>query len=330
VTDTSWTETGITYDNAPAPGGALANAGVVGTNGSVDVDLGSGAIPGNGTYTFAITGNSSDTVDYLSRQSSNPPQLVVSEDTGGGGGGTTAPAASFTATPTSGTAPLTVSFTDTSTGSPTAWSWNFGDGATSTAQHPSHQYTSPGTYNVSMTASNAGGTSSPATAAITVGSAPGVGGTTASFTPVADTYVRSGSPTEVNGSKATLRVRGATSEARAFLRFDVSGLSGSVQSVKLRLQVSDPSPDGGDVRRVLSNTWDEATTSWNTQPAIEPGVLGAIGNAATGAWVEVDVTAYVTGNGTWSFALADASSSDYVEYLSSEGAAPPQLVITTA
>jgi len=50
----------------------------------------------------------------------------------------TAPTASFTASPTSGTAPLSVQFTDTSTGSPTAWSWSFGDGATSGTESESH------------------------------------------------------------------------------------------------------------------------------------------------------------------------------------------------
>jgi PKD repeat protein len=68
------------------------------------------------------------------------------------------PVAGFTASPTSGTAPLSVAFTDTSSGSPTAWSWSFGDGATSTAQNPSHTYTTPGTYSVSLTVSNSSGT----------------------------------------------------------------------------------------------------------------------------------------------------------------------------
>ena len=67
------------------------------------------------------------------------------------------PVADFVGTPTSGTAPLTVTFTDQSTNSPTAWSWNFGDGGTSTAQNPSHTYTAAGTYTVSLTATNAGG-----------------------------------------------------------------------------------------------------------------------------------------------------------------------------
>ena len=67
------------------------------------------------------------------------------------------PAASFSSTPLSGTVPLSVSFTDTSTNSPTAWSWTFGDGGTSTSQNPTHQYTSAGTYSVSLTATNSAG-----------------------------------------------------------------------------------------------------------------------------------------------------------------------------
>jgi PKD repeat protein len=67
------------------------------------------------------------------------------------------PVAQFSGSPTSGTAPLTVNFTDQSTGSITSWSWTFGDGGTSTAQNPSHQYTSAGTYTVSLTVTGPGG-----------------------------------------------------------------------------------------------------------------------------------------------------------------------------
>ena len=65
--------------------------------------------------------------------------------------------ADFAASPTSGTAPLPVSFTDVSTGGPTSWSWNFGDGNTSTQQNPTHTYSTAGTYSVSLTVSNATG-----------------------------------------------------------------------------------------------------------------------------------------------------------------------------
>ncbi len=64
------------------------------------------------------------------------------------------PVANFSGTPTTGNKPLSVTFTDSSTNSPTSWSWNFGDSNTSTAQNPSHQYTSAGKYTVALTATN--------------------------------------------------------------------------------------------------------------------------------------------------------------------------------
>lgn len=45
-----------------------------------------------------------------------------------------------------------VSFVDLSTPTPTSWEWDFGDGTTSTDQFPDHLYTTPGTYEVSLTA----------------------------------------------------------------------------------------------------------------------------------------------------------------------------------
>lgn len=68
------------------------------------------------------------------------------------------PSANFTAVESSGCAPLVVSFQDQSTGGPTTWTWNFGNGSTSTLQNPSTTYFSPGTYTVTLTAGNAEGT----------------------------------------------------------------------------------------------------------------------------------------------------------------------------
>ncbi|HTY53376.1 MAG TPA: PKD domain-containing protein, partial [Methanomicrobiales archaeon] len=64
-----------------------------------------------------------------------------------------------------GIAPLPARFTDTSSGSPTGWSWDFGDGATSADRNPTHTYLAPGNYTVNLSATNALGTgtaSSPA------------------------------------------------------------------------------------------------------------------------------------------------------------------------
>ena len=62
--------------------------------------------------------------------------------------------AAFTPDKTSGVFPLTVQFNDRSTGSPTSWSWDFGDGSTSSDQSPSHIYTASGQYDVALTISD--------------------------------------------------------------------------------------------------------------------------------------------------------------------------------
>ena len=65
--------------------------------------------------------------------------------------------ANFSADVTSGNAPLTVSFTDMSVGGPSAWAWDFGNGATSTEQHPTVTYSNSGVYTVSLYVSGASG-----------------------------------------------------------------------------------------------------------------------------------------------------------------------------
>ena len=67
------------------------------------------------------------------------------------------PVADFSASPTSGTTPLTVTFTDLSSGGPTSRAWDFGDGGTSSLQNPTHTYTSAGTYTVALTVANTSG-----------------------------------------------------------------------------------------------------------------------------------------------------------------------------
>ncbi len=66
--------------------------------------------------------------------------------------------AAFTATPTTGTPPLMVVFTNTSTGDFTSSLWAFGDGVTSTLSNPTHVYSAVGTYTVTLTISGSGGT----------------------------------------------------------------------------------------------------------------------------------------------------------------------------
>jgi hypothetical protein len=65
--------------------------------------------------------------------------------------------ADFTASPTSGYKSLVVQFTDQSTTVHDTWLWDFGDGATSTAQNPLHTYTVAGDFTVSLTINGPGG-----------------------------------------------------------------------------------------------------------------------------------------------------------------------------
>jgi PKD repeat protein len=87
------------------------------------------------------------------------------------------PVASTTGTsPTSGTAPLTVSFVGTnsydSDGAISSYLWNFGDGATSTLSNVSHTYTAAGTYNATLTVTDNSGAKSTSTIAIVVSTVP--------------------------------------------------------------------------------------------------------------------------------------------------------------
>ena len=140
----------------------------------------SGPSPLSVTFTDQSVGNitswfwdfgdlTTSTVRHPSKVYLAPGNYTVTLTTEGPGGvgseqkegyvivGNPPPTPGFKATPTSGIAPLAVSFTDTTTGVVTSWNWNFGDGATSTAQNPVKTYNNPGTYTVFLTATGPGG-----------------------------------------------------------------------------------------------------------------------------------------------------------------------------
>jgi len=96
----------------------------------------------DGTYTVTLTASNAGGSNTVTRTS-----YILA--------GPQAPVAGFTGTPVTGNVPLSVVFTDTSANTPTSWSWNFGDTSTSTSQHPTHVYATPGTYTVTLIATNA-------------------------------------------------------------------------------------------------------------------------------------------------------------------------------
>jgi len=96
---------------------------------------------------------------YLGSQVSNAPVAFSFDDylVAAPGPPPPAPSANFDWSQPAG---RTVDFTDTSTGSPTTWSWDFGDSTTSTQQNPTKTYFAAGDYSVSLTATNAAGSTS--------------------------------------------------------------------------------------------------------------------------------------------------------------------------
>ncbi|HOS82826.1 MAG TPA: DUF3344 domain-containing protein [Methanolinea sp.] len=116
-----------------------------------------------GTYTVTLTvtgaGGTSDTNGEIRV---NAPS------------GIPAPIADFSASPRSGTAPLTVQFTDLSNGTITSWAWDFDSDGTvdSTDQNPSYVFGSKGIYAVTLTVAGPGGENSTKKANYIVATAP--------------------------------------------------------------------------------------------------------------------------------------------------------------
>jgi carboxypeptidase T len=117
--------------------------------------------PSDGTFDSTVE-SAEDTIDTTGWSGGRHIIFVRGQNTDGNWGAFSAvflyinndpPTAAFSGSPTSGTTPLAVSFTDESTGA-TSWSWDFGDTGTSTEKDPDHIYTAVGTYTVSLTVTN--------------------------------------------------------------------------------------------------------------------------------------------------------------------------------
>lgn len=125
-----------------------------------------------------------------------------------------APTAAFTATPSSGNAPLPVQFDASASTDPEggalAYAWDFGDGATGTGRTASHSYTTNGSYTAKLTVTDPGGLTDSATRKISVGITATVTVTvkdrdshaTLSTYKEGDTIAFSGAATLANGSAA--------------------------------------------------------------------------------------------------------------------------------
>ncbi|MCG8603565.1 DNRLRE domain-containing protein, partial [bacterium] len=152
------------------------------------------------------------------------------------------------------------------------------------------------------------------------------------FNPTHDSFVRSTEPNKNYGDDDELRVRLSSTDYDTYLKFNVSGITGSVVSAKIRLFVINASSQGGDLYLVSNNyqststPWEEMGLVWNNAPTISGTPLSSIGAVAIGDTAEFDVTSAISGDGVYSFAMTN-DISDAAKYDPKEGSVAPRLEI---
>jgi Domain of unknown function (DUF1996) len=152
----------------------------------------------------------------------------------------------------------------------------------------------------------------------------GAATTSLTMTATADSYVDSARPTTNFGAKSNLKTD-TEPVVRTYMRFGVSGTSGSVVSATLRVYAASGNAAGYGVHRVESTTWNE--TSITHQNAPQPGPLvGTSGAVTRASWSAVDVTPAVTGDGPITLVLSGRNGVE-TRYRSKEGGPPPVLVV---
>jgi hypothetical protein len=147
--------------------------------------------------------------------------------------------------------------------------------------------------------------------------------------PAADAFVDANAPATNYGANGLLRTR-RSPEQRSYLRFNVSGLAGQVVTrATLRLYANGSSGAGYTLAGVPDNSWSETAINYNNKPALG-GALASLASHGGAMYTSVDVTGYITGDGTYSFALT-TTSTKAVSYPSREaGSNRPELVIELA
>ena len=147
------------------------------------------------------------------------------------------------------------------------------------------------------------------------------------FSAAGDSYVSASDPDKNYGNRSSIRVDGSP-ERNAYLRFDVTGVVGTVTSATLRVYANSGSSVGADAFGVPDNLWDESAITFNNAPAIG-GSVGFSGSFSSGQFIEWDVTVLVSGDGTYSLAVTTPHTTA-ISFSSREGANPAELVLQVA
>lgn len=152
--------------------------------------------------------------------------------------------------------------------------------------------------------------------------------TTTTFVAVADAHISRAYPRRNFGTARELRAD-ASPATRTYMRFRVTGLQGTVASATLRIYSAAPSRTGFRVRSLGTSAWAERRITWRNAPALAAQVLGASGPLRRARWVSIDVTGFVTADGTLSVALTTRSRSVLRLLSRHVRARSPRLVVVT-
>ncbi len=153
--------------------------------------------------------------------------------------------------------------------------------------------------------------------------------TTVTIAPLADATVYENAPWYNYGTSQTLAVRGSGTgkAAHTYIKFWFSGVTFPIQSAKLRMRTRAYDIPQVSVWHMASNSWTETGITWNNASTATNG--GAITKYSLPAntWVDIDITPFITANGTYTFAMASVDAYGYW-FSSRETSYPPSLVIT--
>ncbi|HYO67137.1 MAG TPA: DNRLRE domain-containing protein [Archangium sp.] len=158
-------------------------------------------------------------------------------------------------------------------------------------------------------------------------------GTTSIHTlnPAADASVRSGAYANQNfGTSSPMQADTEDSGTitQSYVRYSIGNL-GTITSAKLRFYITNGTSSGPELKKLSDTTWGETTLTWNNMPAVDGALLGTMGGASAGGWVELDVTSHVTSNSVLSFALVPRSSDGMGMNTREASSNKPELVISS-
>ena len=299
--------------NSPLVAGYMVYYGPAAGNYTSSIDVGnltSYTVPNlveGTTYHFATTAY--DAAHTQSGYSNDVSATVPSS----------APVAQFSASTTSGPAPLAMNFLNTSTGTITTYAWTFGDSTTSGSQNPAHVYMSAGSYTVGLTVTGPGGSNTKtisnyitvsnatSTTALASSANPSVVGGSVTFTATVVGAAPTGSVAFTDGGSAIAGCgavalpAGATNSKTA----TCSSTTLAVGSHKIVATYGGDGGNNGSTSTTLVQVINNATSGTTLASSANPSIVGS----------NVTFTATVTGTApTGSVAFTDGGSAYFLAY----------------